>query len=445
MIRTWAVLCLLAAPAAAAAPDRHVLPAELVDAPCVVLYPQTGTATVYLAGGPQTGKIGVVLAGDSVKAAQQMSPTDVAARTNATVDGTCAVVDITGKTVTPGLIDVGTQLGLVEVSLEEATRNADDRGPPTGANLRVSDGYDPASTLIPVARIEGVTSAVINPSGGRLAGLAAFVDLAGSTQADAVVDETVAMVASIGGPSRAGALRDLRALLEDARLYARNRAAFERRATRDYAADHRDLEALQPVVRGEIPLVIGADRASDIEALLRLATEQRVALVIRGGAEAWRHAAALAEADVSVIVDPMVYGPGGFAQRAGRPDNAALLHEAGVPVILSTFSSHNARLLRQQAGNAVRGGLDHDAAIEAITATPARVFGQPKRGTLNPGQIANVVLWDGDPLELSTSVAGVWIGGRATALDSRQWRLFLSYETLPGTPVPALSLPADDN
>ncbi|MFT7520708.1 MAG: imidazolonepropionase-like amidohydrolase, partial [Kiritimatiellia bacterium] len=185
----------------------------------------------------------------------------------------------------------------------------------------------------------------------------------------------------------------------------------------------------------------GANRASDIEAVLRFAEQQKIRVVIRGAAEGWLIAKELAAAQVPVIIDPLVYGPGGFRQTHARPDNAALLHKAGVVVVVGGGSSHNARLVRQAAGNAVREGLDHEAALRMITQTPAEVFGLKDRGQLQPGAVANVVVWAGDPLELTTSVRYVIIGGTVRALDSRQWQLMLRYKTLPGTPAPALSLP----
>ncbi|MFK7929036.1 MAG: amidohydrolase family protein [Myxococcota bacterium] len=432
----------LAAPPAANGPDRHVLADGLADADCVVLAPKDGSARVHLPGGVQEGAIAVVLVDGKIDLAGPWAfqPAAQGARYNG-VD--CAWVDTSGKTLTAGLIDPATHLGLVEVGAEAQTRDQDDEGASVGVDLRVSDAYNPRSTLIPIARVEGVTSAVVRPSGGRIAGLAAFVTLAGQTQAEAIDDEVVAVVASIGGSSRARSMAELRAVLEDARLYARNRAAFERRATRDYVASHRDLEALQPVVRGQVPLVVEADRAADIEALARLAKEQDIRLILEGGAEAWMHASALADAEIGVIVDPMVYGAGGFNQRYGRADNAKLLADAGVPVMLSTFSSHNARLLRTQAGNAVRGGMAYSDALRAITRTPARAFGQTNVGELSAGQVANVVVWSGDPLELRTSAQAVFIEGQAVPLDTRQWQLFRSYRELPGTPTPALSLPVE--
>ena len=142
-----------------------------------------------------------------------------------------------------------------------------------------------------------------------------------------------------------------------------------------------------------------------------------------------------------MIVDPMVYGPGSFDQVEARPDNASLLHKAGVKVIIATGSSHFARNLRQKAGNAVRGGLDHETALQSITSTPAEVFGLSERGRIEAGAIANLVSWSGDPLELSSQPLEVLVRGKVMPLTSRQTRLFDRYRQPPGTPVPPPALP----
>jgi imidazolonepropionase-like amidohydrolase len=131
-----------------------------------------------------------------------------------------------------------------------------------------------------------------------------------------------------------------------------------------------------------------------------------------------------------VVLDPLVYGPGSFEQIHARADNAALLHAAGVQVVISSFSSHNARNLRQAAGNAVRGGLPHDVALTAITRTPAAVFGLDRHGRLEPGALANVAVWSGDPLEPSTELLHLYLRGKAMPLTSRQTALFEKYRSL---------------
>ncbi len=359
-----------------------------------------------------------------------------------TADTGCEVVAGTDLHLTAGFIEVGSQIGLVEVSLEAGTRDADAGGDePIRAALRVSDAYNPRSSLIPIQRIGGVTSALTVPAGGRISGQAAHVALAGATQAEAVQDDSVAMWADLGGSSRAQSLREIRNALNDAKDFRSLKANYERNATRPLVASGPDLEALWPVLAGQIPLVVGADRAADIEALLRLQKEFGIRLVIRGAAEGWLLAEQLADAQVAVIVDPYVYGPGGFGQISARADNAALLAEAGVAVVLTTESSHNARNLGQMAGNAVRGGMSEGDALNAITQVPAQVFGLQGRGTVSENAVADLVLWSGDPLELSSHPVRVWIGGRDIALESRQTHLRDTYKTLPGTPRAILELP----
>jgi len=401
-------------------------------------------ARVYLPSGPVDGALVVVVGDRIAEAGLRIAGLTELDDGRVSYDGSiCALTDVGGKVVTAGLVDPSTALGLVEVGLESRTRDMEwEGGAPVRAALRVADAYNPRSTLIPIARLQGVTSAVIAPTGGLISGQGGWVDLAGGTQAETVIDPSVAVYADLRATkSRAASLRLLAEALDDARFYARNRRAHEQsRLARDFSTGIPDLVALTRVVDGSVPLVVPVDRASDIEALLRFAESQGIRLVVAGGAEAWLLREKLAEAGVPVIVDPLVYGPGSFDQIEGRPDNAALLDAAGVPVLLSTWSSHFTRNLRQRAGNAVRGGLDHTSAIRAITETPARVFGQPDRGRIAAGARANLVVWSGDPLELSSAVERLVIGGRDVPLVSRQTELRDRYRDQPGIPLAPLPL-----
>ncbi len=387
-------------------------------------------ATVLLAGGPENVQIRIE--DDRIGA--------VAVSVEA--EG-CTVVDGESMVVTAGFIEVSSQLGLVEVGLESSTRDADAGGDAIRAALVVADAYNPRSSLIPVQRVAGVTGAITSPTGGMVSGQGAYVSLAGGSQAEAVKDRSVAMYAGIGGSSRAQGLLQIRELLDDAAAYRRNKAAFERNQSRGFypGASRLDLEALGGVIDGDMPLVVGANRASVLEALIQLKEDLGIELVIRGAAEGWLVADELADAGIAVIVDPLVYGPGGFTQIHARSDGPKLLADAGVAVIFTTKSSHNARNLGQIAGNAVRGGFEHDAAVRAITQVPAEVFGLEGRGVIEAGAFADLVLWSGDPLEISTGVEHVWINGRDIVLESRQTKLRDAYRTLPGTPRPAPKLP----
>lgn len=345
-------------------------------------------------------------------------------------------IDATGRVVTPGLFDVGSTLGLIEVDAVDDTRDyvlgADD---PVRAAFDVADGINPNSSLIPVARLQGVTTALTSPAGGLIAGRAAVIDLAGASVEKMIVRRRAAMLASYdsrdaGGARGAVALR-LREVLDDARFWRDNRAAYDRGAARTLAASRLDLEALQPVLAGEMPFVVGVDRASDIEAVLRLADEYGIDVVVRGGAEAWMVADALAAAEVPVIVKPLTNAPSSFARLGARFDNAALLRAAGVPVILTSFETHRVGDLTWEAGNAVRAGLDWAEALAAVTRTPAVVFGVgDDYGSLEAGKVANLVVWTGDPFELSSRPEHVLIRGEPVPPTSRQRELLERYREL---------------
>lgn len=355
----------------------------------------------------------------------------------------CTFVQGAGKQLTAGLFAVPTHLGLVEVGLEAGTRDmnpgTDD---PIRAGLVVADAYDPRSTLVRVNRREGITAALTVPEGGFVAGHGAVVALNGTRQSDAVLDSRAVMMMNVPTGSFAEGLRQIRQLTAEVRAWARDRRAYDRGRPFPEGADRTDLDALVPVVRGQVPVLIYADRASRIEALIRLKREQGLNVVIGGAAEGWMLAEELATARIPVIVDPMVYGPGSFGQRAGREDNAALLAQAGVSVIVTAGfgSSHNIRVLRQAAGNAVRGGMEHSAALASITRAPALAFGQRDRGFVGVGAMADLALWSGDPLELSTSLEQLWVAGDPVSLDSRQRALerkYLNRRVTPDTLSPS--------
>lgn len=344
-------------------------------------------------------------------------------------------LDATGRVVTPGLFDVTTSLGLVEVGMVSSTVDAQLQGDPVRAAFDVVDGINPRSVLIPVNRAAGLTTALSAPGGGLIAGQAAIIDLAGSSVGEMVVESRAAMVASFSagaaGGARGGASLRLREVLDDARFWRENQAAFSEGRTRELSASRLDLEALAPVLDGETPLVVGVHRASDIEAVLRIAGEYGLDLVISGGEEAWMVADRIAAAGVPVILKPLTNSPGGFDRLGSRFDNATLLDRAGVDVVIGSFTSHNARWLVLEAGNAVRFGLPWDVALRAVTLAPARALGVADRyGSLEPGKVGNLVVWTGDPFELSTRAEAVVIRGAVTSLDHRQLELFRRYREL---------------
>jgi imidazolonepropionase-like amidohydrolase len=222
-------------------------------------------------------------------------------------------------------------------------------------------------------------------------------------------------------------------MLQDARDYAANRAAFNAGQRRDYVRSRLDLEALQPVLKGEEPLLVQANRASDLLAAVRLGREFSVKIALLGAAEAWMVADDLAAAKVPVIVKPLTDIPS-FDSLGATLENAARLARAGGTLELATFDTANSRNLRQEAGNAIAYGLGRDVALEAVTLTPARVWGVADRvGSLDAGKDADVVVWSGDPFELSTWAEHVFIKGREMPKDTRQTELLKRYRTLGGS------------
>jgi imidazolonepropionase-like amidohydrolase len=220
-------------------------------------------------------------------------------------------------------------------------------------------------------------------------------------------------------------------VLDDAIEYGRRRADWARAQMHPLAAPAADLAALAPVLRGELPLVIVANRRSDIATALRISREYRLRLILGGAGEAWQLAAEISRAHVPVLVEPLNDVPS-YDALGIRYENAALLAQAGVRVALLETNTHNARNLRQQGGNAVSYGMRWDDALRAVTLSPAEIFGVADRyGSLDAGKVANVVVWSGDPFELSTTVEHVLIRGKEIPLESRQTELLERYRVLP--------------
>ena len=353
-------------------------------------------------------------------------------------------IDAAGKWVTPGLINAATRLGIGEVSQENQTQDANARGRDgIAASFTAWDALNPMSPMWIPARQEGVTTVVVAPGGGIVSGQAAVVDIVEGSASDMMVRAPVAMVAQIGGQfaglsSRAEVLARVRELLDDTRQYARRRADFERAATRPFIAHRLDLEAMIPVVEGRMPLIVVADRASDIENAIKLGADFNLRVIIAGGAESWMVADKLAAARVPVMIGAMNNIPGSFNNLGSYQEAAGLLRRAGVDVILINDSGvsdglgFNVRNIKQEAGNAVAYGMSWDDALRSVTLTPARVLGIADRyGSLEAGKVANVVVWSGDPFEFSSRAETVIVRGREINTPSRQDLLQRRYQTLP--------------
>jgi imidazolonepropionase-like amidohydrolase len=384
--------------------------------------------TVYPVSGPKIENATVLIRDGRI----------AAVGTNVAVPAGATRIDASGKWVTPGFIDGAGQMGLREIGAVQNTNEATLRGNEVAASFNVLEGINPASTLIAVNRMEGITTTVAVPNGSLIWGQAVMIDLDGTTIEAMRVKSPVAMVADLsegakdaGGGSRAGVAARLRRVLNDAREYATRRADYRRAQIQELGASAADLEALQPVLRGELPLLVVANRRSDIETALRIAKEYKLKVILAGAAEGWMIPDEIAAAGVPVLVEPMDNIPS-FDALGIRYENAPLLAKGGVKVALMETATENTRDLRQQAGNAVASGMTWDQALRAVTLTPAEIFGVADRyGSLEAGKVADVVVWTGDPFDFSTGVEHVFIRGRDIPLRSRQTELLERYRTLP--------------
>lgn len=345
------------------------------------------------------------------------------------------VIDAAGRTVTSGLMNGATHLGLTEVSSAEETNDQTVSSGPLGAAFDVQYALNPNSVLIPQARADGLTRAMSYPAGASTApfsGMGAVIRL---VDGPTLIDRPkAAMFVAIGigtlaktGGSRAAQWVLLRNHLDEARVFA---ASAKTLAPRDQLLNRPDVASLGDVLTGRMPLVIAAQRESDIRQAIRLSGDYGIRVVILGGAEAWRVAPELSAAKMPVVLDPMANLPMSFDQIGARLDNAALLHRAGVPIAFTVpgfgiHLSYNAGFaLREGAGLAVANGLPYSAAIDALTINPARIWGiSDHYGRLAPGQDADVVIWDGDPLEPSSAPAAVFVRGQQASLATRQTEL----------------------
>ncbi len=362
--------------------------------------------------------------------------TVVSVSNGADVPAGYTVIDATGKYVTPGLVGAYTQLGLVEVGMSAGTVDSSVTTLPisaTGAAYDVSYAVNPDSSLMAISRVEGVTSAAttISRTEYLFHGQGAVITLASDAQPVLKPKAFVAVnVGNAGADDAGGSRAAVWVMLENA-INEVKEAPKSLSPTSDWHGinSRLDVQALKPVVKGEAPLLIHADRAADIRQVI--AFKQRhpgMNVVLVKGMEAWRVADELANAKIPVIIDPEFNLPGGFDQMGATLANAARLHTAGVTIAIG-METHNIRLATQHAGNAVAHGLSHEAALAALTVNPARIFGMEGTiGSLSKGARADLVIWSGDPLEVTEAAETVLINGKVIEHTSRQIKLQQRYQ-----------------
>jgi len=334
------------------------------------------------------------------------------------------VEDLNGKLVTPGFIAPYSQLGIVEIGLVPETR--DDRSTVYSSGLSIVSAFNPHSTLIPYNLRGGITTALSVPSSsGLYSGLASAFSLSSSLE-ESLISQDIALFSNIGSGEDSRAAKIL--LLEDSldvasRVIETDSWNNERGLPSSSEYSSRDIIALKRVLSREIPLIVRADRASDILFLINFSIEKNIRLIISGGSEAWMVAKQLAKTKIPVILEPINNLPSSFNQLGARLDNASILNKAGVKILIASHETHNSYLSRQAAGIAVSYGLPWDVALKSITSNVAEVFGLKKIGMVKIGYKADLIIWEKDPLEVSAFAQQIYISGKLMSNESRSTRL----------------------
>ena len=354
------------------------------------------------------------------------------------------VIDASGMIVTPGIIGTDTNIGIVEIGALSVTR--DDSSEIYSIGFSIHDAFNPKSTLIPWNRSNGVTSALSLPQGtsSPIGGLGSYFLLDG--EFDITSNKDMVMIGSVGGSSNESRAETY-AIMDDLLSFASSINIRDLSSDADIAElieaspiaefmelHPRDVKALFKLINNNLPLIISTHRASDILKLIELKEKYNLNLIIKGAQDASLVASKIAESNTPLIINPINNIPGSFDELASNIQMASRLEREGIDLMFNTPRSHNFYLVRQGAGVAVANGMSYEAAISAITSTPAKVFNIEQRGEIKSGYFADIVIWDADPLEPSSMPEYVFINGKSIDLTSRSSRLRDRYTSQPEKP-----------
>jgi imidazolonepropionase-like amidohydrolase len=382
---------------------------------------------------------------------------------NVEVPAGTQVIDAKGLQIYPGLFDPITQMGMSEISAVNATVDTTETGA-YNPDVVAATAVFPSSEHIPVTRASGITEVLAVPdsggfdsrgSSGVIGGQASAINLAGWTINEMLIKRSVAMVISwpdietrsfdfttfsIKNKPFTEAKQDyekqvneLTDYLDRARHYAQ---AMGHGGPADYQRDLK-LEAMAPVIRGQLPVLVFADRARDIRNAIEYCDKQKLKMILAGGEEAYKVKDLLRSKGIPVILRPTLSLPSEEDDAYDRLlTQPAELSAAGVKFAFGSFDNSFARRLGQQAANAVAYGLPYDEALKAVTLYPAEIFGVADQvGTLETGKLANIIVTNGDPLEITTDVKFLFIKGQQTSMDNRHQRLYEKYLNRPKAAV----------
>jgi len=356
--------------------------------------------------------------------------------TNVTIPAGAITIDCSGLTIYPGMIDGGAQLGLSEVGSDDRTQDFNEIGDVI-PQMQALTAVNPNSVLIPVTRVSGVTSSLALPSGGLFPGTAALINLWGYTP-DQMYAGFKGVVVNFPSTGRRGgwdrrtdeeikkASEKALKMLNDVWTKAVQYHKIDSATNGKPQAYYPELEAILPVVRGQVTLMINVNASKDILEALNWLEGKKVKAVLCGVAEGWRVADKIAAAKIPVITGPMLSTPTRQYDRYDKPyANPGLMAKAGVKVAIRTNDTENVRNLPYQAGFAAAYGMGREEALKAITIVPAEIFGVADQlGSLEKGKVANLFVTDGDPFETKTQVKYLFISGWQVPLESRHTQLY---------------------
>jgi len=348
---------------------------------------------------------------------------------NLTINGKTQVIELNGLPVTPGLISPMSNLGIVEINSLDVTR--DDESDILKSGFSIFNAFNPNSTGIAWNRSNGVTSAITSPGSSSfpMFGLASYFVLDGSLEIKGLKD--IAMFGRMGASygSRAETLTILESLLELGQKAGSTpvEEVLEMRLADQLELQAQDIRALNNLVNKDLPFVLETNRAVDILQAIALKEKYGLNLVLSSVEEAPMVINQLQASGISVIIDPMDNIPDSFDELGSSLMLGKVLDQAGIKVMFSTQRSHNYHLMRQGSGNAVAYGMSYESAIRGMTLTVAETFKLGNRGSIIEGKIADIVVWDADPLEPSSFPKFVFIDGKLQDLSSRSTRLTERY------------------
>jgi len=343
------------------------------------------------------------------------------------------IIDAKERIVTPGLIATDTEIGIVEIGALSVTR--DDSADMYKIGFSIYDAFNPNSTLIPWNRSNGVTTSLTIPqnTSSPIGGMGSLFVLDGKLNITGVRD--AAMVGQVGGSS-SGSRSEHYAIIEDLLVMASSLSKKDLSSDSDIyeligqwavasamELHPRDIKALFKILNDNVPLIMKSHRASDLLKLIEIKERFNLNMVIMGAQEAHLVKSELAEAGIPLIINPINNIPDSFDELASNIQMASRLEEVGIPIMFNVSRSHNYHLIRQGAGVAVANGMSYGAAIKSLTSVPAETFGMSDRGTLEVGKIADLIIWDEDPLEPSAMPEYVFISGENMDLTTRATRL----------------------